>query len=367
MLKFLKIFERNFIMSNSLKNLSPHELIQHTKRLVETERKTTLEILNYFREIDQRKLYLKWGFSSLFDFVVKELNYDHGAAGRRIAAMRLIHEIPQVEDKIKKGSLSLTTVSQAAYFFKAEEKKSLGPISIENKKTILKKMEGSSKRECEKILLALAPENSSLKAERVKSVSSTLNEVTLTIDDALLYKLKKVQDLASHRLQDQKLATVLEFVVDVALKKLELKPKKPKTGSPENLTTACDNTTVKTGTEATIKIGRANLTTTGRANTTVKTCATGRAQSAANTPVKKTRYIPALMKRQVWVRDKGACRYKDPLSQRVCGSRKFVQFDHIKPLAKGGPTEVANLRLLCANHNAFMAKLHFGLSKPCNF
>ena len=102
MVKFLKIFERNLKMSNPLKNLSPHELIQNTKRLVETERKTTLEILQYLREIDQRKLYLKWGFSSLFDFVVKELNYDHGAAGRRISAMRLIHEIPRWKKKLKK-------------------------------------------------------------------------------------------------------------------------------------------------------------------------------------------------------------------------------------------------------------------------
>ena len=134
--------------------------------------------------------------------------------------------------------------------------------------------------------------------------------------------------------------------MEVALKKLELKSKKPKRGSPENLNHAG---------------------ATGRANFKAKTCAKLTAQFATktctNTSVKKTRYIPSQMKRQVWLRDKGMCRYKDPLSQRVCGSRKFVQFDHIKPLAKGGPTEVANLRLLCANHNAFMAKLHFGDGK----
>ena len=253
-----------------------------------------------------------------------------------------------MEEKIKKGSLNLTTVSQAAYFFKAEEKKSLKPISIENKKTILKKMEGATKRECEKILLALSPENSSLKNERVKSVSRNLNEVTLTIDDALLEKLKKVQDLASHRLKDQKLATVLEFLVEVALKKLELTSKKTKKGSPESL----NNTGAQKGSPE-------NLTTACATTACGKLATT----TGANISGKKTRHIPALMKRQVWVRDKGMCRYKDPLSQRVCGSRKFLQFDHIKPLAKGGPTEVANLRLLCANHNGSMAKLHFGICK----
>ena len=37
-----------------------------------------------------------------------------------------------------------------------------------------------------------------------------------------------------------------------------------------------------------------------------------------------------------------------------------LQFDHIKPFALGGETTQSNLRLLCANHNRYLAEKEFG-------
>ena len=64
------------------------------------------------------------------------------------------------------------------------------------------------------------------------------------------------------------------------------------------------------------------------------------------------RYIPAKIKRLVWMRDQGQCVYKTRTGQK-CGSRRFLQIDHIQPFALGGDSEPENLRLLCAGHNRF--------------
>ena len=56
------------------------------------------------------------------------------------------------------------------------------------------------------------------------------------------------------------------------------------------------------------------------------------------------RLIPAHVKREVWIRDKGKC--------IVCGSQKNLHFDHIIPFSKGGSSLVAeNIQLMCAKHN----------------
>ena len=65
------------------------------------------------------------------------------------------------------------------------------------------------------------------------------------------------------------------------------------------------------------------------------------------------RAIPAAVKREVWRRDRGRCRYVDRTSGRRCGSQHLLQIDHVVPYACGGAAEPNNLRLLCAAHHRY--------------
>lgn len=78
-------------------------------------------------------------------------------------------------------------------------------------------------------------------------------------------------------------------------------------------------------------------------------------------PEVKARYIPASLKRTVWLRDQGQCTYKD------CRSKYFLELDHIQPLALGGKTELSNLRLLCRVHNQRAAINSFGFKRMDGF
>ena len=57
------------------------------------------------------------------------------------------------------------------------------------------------------------------------------------------------------------------------------------------------------------------------------------------------RYIPAAVRRHVWLRDGGCCCYRDPLSGRRCTSSHLLQIDHLLPVAQGGGPEPSNLNL----------------------
>jgi len=76
-------------------------------------------------------------------------------------------------------------------------------------------------------------------------------------------------------------------------------------------------------------------------------------------PPAKADHVPAHVKRAVWTRDGGRCQW--PLeSGGICGSTLRVEFDHVVPRARGGPSTVTNGRLLCAVHNQLAARCVFG-------
>jgi HNH endonuclease len=63
------------------------------------------------------------------------------------------------------------------------------------------------------------------------------------------------------------------------------------------------------------------------------------------------KHISAQRQRYIWSRDQRCC--------RQCGSARFLEIDHIIPLALGGTDDVENLRLLCrpCNQRAAIEKL----------
>jgi hypothetical protein len=69
--------------------------------------------------------------------------------------------------------------------------------------------------------------------------------------------------------------------------------------------------------------------------------------------------IPAHVRRAVWVRDGGRCRWKTA-DGGLCGSTLRVQFAHRVPRALGGAPTIENIRLLCAVHNQYEARVDFG-------
>jgi len=70
-------------------------------------------------------------------------------------------------------------------------------------------------------------------------------------------------------------------------------------------------------------------------------------------------HIPAPVRRAVWEGSGGRCVVVGENGKR-CGARKFLEFDHIIPLARDGKSTVENLRLVCRAHNQQAAEQAFG-------
>lgn len=131
-----------------MKDINDQRLLDETLALVKVERQTTAKVLEYLSEIDRRRLWLREGYSSLFDFCVRYLNYSENEAARRIQSARCVERIPEVKPLLESNSLSLTGVSLIAPF-----------VTRENAPKLLAEVEGKSRRDIEKVLHREFPES----------------------------------------------------------------------------------------------------------------------------------------------------------------------------------------------------------------
>lgn len=363
------------------KNKTDSELISEFKDLVVKERQLQTKILHYLRIIENRKIYLALGFSSLFVFLTEEIGYTESTAYRRIQAMRLIQEMPEVEEKLETGKLSLSVASQFQGFLKKENQKrkinQKPRLSPQEKSDLLSKIEGTSAKKCEQKLIELNPELA-LPRERTKPLTPEKTLIQFTASRDLLEKIERLKCLTSHQNPEGKYEVLIEKLVEIALNKLDPKNRdrrRSKGGKKESPTT----------TEATsagfveylprqFASARSGPSLPGLLPSSwgehLQDSLPKRPNQSAPSPLplsqrergelstlKVGRYISPKLRDQVWVRDQGKCQFKNHKNGKICGSTNLIEIDHRFPFSLGGEHSENNLQLRCRSHNQYQACL----------
>ena len=83
-------------------------------------------------------------------------------------------------------------------------------------------------------------------------------------------------------------------------------------------------------------------------------------------PIGTRTAIPAQVRREVWLRDGGRCAWTAADGHR-CDTRWKLEFDHTRPVALGGASTTANVRVLCKRHNLLHAEQTFGREHMARF
>ena len=104
-------------------------LLEQTRMLARHEQALQLSVLDHLREIEARRLYLRLGYSSLFDYTVRELHYTEASAWRRIKAMRLCRETSGVRAWLQDGSLNLSNAALLQNSFERWDRSGGAPVA----------------------------------------------------------------------------------------------------------------------------------------------------------------------------------------------------------------------------------------------
>lgn len=394
----------------SLRSLSDRQILSRIQNLVRQERDTTLAVLVHLNEIERRKLHLKLGHSSLFDYCTAKLGYSASAAVRRIRTARCVARFAGVYDLLAKNEVNLSTIAQASRV-----------LDDTNHQEILARIRGKSQREVDSILAEYQP--AAMPRDRVRTVvvrgpSSrgddllvgavaspgfaaldgvgraceksdynrsgcngvvAINEsrVASTVSTSepplekrivlhfcvrpeFMAKLEKIKSLAWHRLPaNAPLERVFELMMDHMIEKedparrIERREKRAarrEQREERRETPATRGMRPEPGDEG--RTGQARKQANSRATQRPRTTKPARSKPGA-------RHIPAVTRDRVFQRDGGRCAFVGSDGRR-CSTTRGLQIDHIVPVARGGPGEADNLRLLCARHNRLEAERLLG-------
>lgn len=135
--------------------MTDEELLGALRRAVILERENTVTVLRLLSEVDRRRLVDKTSTPSLFVYCVKELGYAEGAAYRRIRTARCARQFPRIYALLRRGSVSLTTVSLLAPH-----------LNRDNYRRLLREASGMTRYEVERLVAGLDPKPESRESIR---------------------------------------------------------------------------------------------------------------------------------------------------------------------------------------------------------
>ena len=107
-------------MFESLRSLSDSQIITGSKVARAQEHSGLLAMIGFIAETDRRQLFLRRGYSSLYDYCVRELGYSESQAMRRITTARCIEKFPDVFEFLKANEINLATISRVSKILTAE-------------------------------------------------------------------------------------------------------------------------------------------------------------------------------------------------------------------------------------------------------
>jgi hypothetical protein len=300
--------------------------------------------------VDSRRLYLGQGCSSLFTYCTQVLHLSEHAAYHRIEAARAVRRFPIILDLVADGSVTLTTVAL------------LRPhLTSDNHEGLLAAVRHKSKREVEHQIACLAPRPDAPSLIRRLPPQSRTENLTesrasapvdvepaveprqvvsapppqiapLATDRYLLRvtlsgethaKLRRAQQLMGNRSPNGDPAVILDKALSLLVAELER-----------------------------VKVGSVSR----------PRAAAKRSPSSPTASSSGSRYIPAASRREVWARDQGRCAFIGPCGR--CTETSRLEFHHIVPFARGGPTTVENLAIRCRAHNSYESEEAFGPWRP---
>jgi 5-methylcytosine-specific restriction endonuclease McrA len=342
--------------TQKIKRVDKRKLLKGLAVLVRDDHALTADLLEHIGEVDRRQLYLELAYPSMFAFCVGRYRMSESMAAKRIRAGRAARRFPCILGMVRKGQLHLTGVHQLAGYLteenhqqvlrrakcrtskeideliaeiapRADGKTVIQPLSSPANDTDTKSGSAEARARVEDGLPATAAQASEpldvggaphLPANSIRSVTVPLSpqryRLHVTVGKEAVDNLEELVNLLSHQLPNgdagQVVERALELLLEDTKKRRAALVKRPRKRKRNGLTS-------------------------------------------------KTRSIPAAVKREVFQRDGGKCAFVNSEGRR-CNSAWKLEYHHVVPFGREGPTTADNLQLRCKAHNQYEAEQDYG-------
>jgi hypothetical protein len=354
----------------ALQAVPDDELLRRLSDLVGQSRRVEADLIAHIAEVDERRLFARQAFPSMFAYCTEALHLSEADAYRRITVARAGRKHPELLEALRDGRVHLSGLALL-----------VSVVTRENCALLLARAAHRTRRQIEDLLAEQSPRpdapsiirklpqprvatarsatasiagelfpgrvvaggtslpsaasssptesGSTAAMEAQSSRPATLPEarpsfqalspgrfrVQFTASAELRDKLERLTALLRHEIPDGDLSAVIDRAVTEKLDRLEAR-----------------------------RFGRTEAPRTNVSATDVSAT---------------SRHVPAAVRRAVHERDGFRCRFADEQGRR-CPERLRLEFHHRHPFAMGGDHSPNNVSLLCPQHNRLLAERDYG-------
>jgi 5-methylcytosine-specific restriction endonuclease McrA len=359
------------MQDNELRSIPDDELLRRLSDILRQSRRVEADLVAHIAEVDARRLYARSASPSMFAYATEVLYLSEAEAYLRIAAARASREHPILLAMLADGRLHLTAIAKIAPH-----------LTAENREGLLARAAHKSKSEIEELVAEVSPRpdvpavtrrlpdrpgrDAVARLSALDGVGAAVTEVRssgdvtcgpeLRLDGVAAQAERPVGPCARPSLGQAPTPAVsplapgrykVQFTASAALRdKLERLRGLMRTSVPDGDLAAIIEQAVSEKLE---RLEALRFARTSRPRKTV----------AASDTSPRMRQIPAAIKRAVFERDRGQCRFEDDRGTR-CAAREGLQFHHRHPFGFGGDHSVGNIALMCERHNHRLAEIDYG-------
>jgi hypothetical protein len=358
----------------ALQSVPDDELLRRLAELVSQSRRVEADLVAHIGEVDERRLFARQAFPSMFAYCTEHLHLSEAEAYRRITVARAARQFPALLDRLRDGRLHLSGLARLVPL-----------LTAENSEALLKRAMHLTTRQIEALVAELAPrpdvpstirklpQQPRPRPRAIQAVPPLATELVLERVESEATALplgklvaRRVEQQPSVAPAAQALPTPaspspavvqplaparykVQFTASTGLRdKLErlsalMRPEIP--GG--DLAAVIERAVTET-------LERLEARRFGKAFAPRKTLA-GTDTSGGG------RHVPAAVRRAVCERDGERCRFVDEQGRR-CSERHRLEFHHRLPFGMGGDHGLVNVGLLCPQHNRSFAERDYGRS-----
>jgi hypothetical protein len=346
------------------------ELSSRLLDLLRCERSAMADFLVALADFDRHRRWVELGHSSLFYYLRRELELSAGAAYLRKTAAELIQRFPEVVVPLREGRLCLSSVGELAKVLTAENRGEVLPrffhTSKAQAKAVAAELAPRAAPPLRAVLTQVAPRLTAgglapPAAATVRSHPEAGGGPSLALGQAAFHpgemgEAPARSAAASFSPPPPPRSTTEPLTAE--LRRLHVTVSKRFLEKLDASRAALSHSHPQADMEAILEAGL-DLLLERAANRRGLVKRPRALAPAADVSGSDPRHVPAAVRREVWLRDEGRCRWPTA-DGAICGSTHRLELDHVVPVARGGRSTVANLRVTCDFHNDLAARAVYG-------
>jgi hypothetical protein len=286
--------------------MTPEQNVIH-KRFMnfrERFRESEIEFLSLIQEAERTRLHRSLGCSSVFKYAVDILAFSESVAYTYISVARKALEFPELID----SGLSVSKASRI-----------VSTLTKENSAELIKFALNNSSQMIDREVARINPRSG---RERIKPLSDEFFEIKVRVSKDFPDLVERVQALQAQRRKAAGLGAALEAGLREYLRRYD---------------------PVQKAERAWKRREKADQAQEERLESDVS-----QVDKLCLNRVRKP--LSAARKHEVFARDQGRCTHTDARGRR-CGSDRWVDIHHIRPISQGGGNELDNLTTVCSFHH----------------